>query len=51
MYSADVICFLVVSLEVVYLSLNLTLICGKHMFSLLIVPNFEFTSLFNKKFG
>jgi len=49
MPSADVIYFLVVSLEVVYLSLNFTLTCGKYMFSLLIVSNFKLVFVFNKK--
>jgi len=49
LYSADVICFLVVSLKVGCLSLNLTLVHRKFMFSLLIVPNFKFVSVSNRK--
>jgi len=49
MHSADVICFLVVSLEVLYLSLNLNLICGKYTFSLLTVPKFKLIFVFNSK--
>jgi len=49
MHSADVICFLVVVLEVLYLPLDFTLICGKYMFSFMIVPNFKLISVFNRK--
>jgi len=41
LHSADVICFLVVSLKLGYMSLNLTQIQWKYMFSLLIFPNFK----------
>jgi hypothetical protein len=49
LHSADVICFVVVSLNVGCLSRNLTLIRCNYVLSFLIVPNFKFFSVFNKK--
>jgi hypothetical protein len=49
LHFADVNCFVVVSLNVGCLSLNLTLIRCKYMLSFLIFPNFKFFSVFNKK--
>jgi hypothetical protein len=51
MHSANVICFLVVSNNVWCLSANLYLMRLKYMFSLLIVPNLKFVSVFNRKIG
>ena len=49
LHYADVICFLVLSLKLGYLSLNLTEIFRKYMLSLLIIRNFKCISVFNRQ--